>query len=267
MIYKTYKNKTYNLYTIKTDKGKQNEATYLKCKVGGWTEGPYMLQRNGNYYLTYTGTHFLSASYRVNYAYGDKDNDLLNGYSLREQDTILLSTKDDFRGLGHSSTVLGPDMDSYYIVYHNLEQNNSRNLNFSRLSFNGANMAADSVKVGNNPGFNMPEFSSYDDSGFEEVNDKILSETSSGETFTVEFNVTGEGKMIFSYIDDNNYSYIEFKDNKINVYRIKNSISKQIHSVSLIREYSTNVNHTFRLQYSKGKMSLYFSFTCSTSAT
>ena len=63
--------------------------------LGGWTEGPYMLQRNGNYYLTYTGTHFLSASYRVNYAFGDKANDLLNAYSLREQDTILLSTKDD----------------------------------------------------------------------------------------------------------------------------------------------------------------------------
>ena len=58
------------MYSIKIDsKGRKREMTYLKCKVGNWTEGAYMLQKNGNYYFTYTGTHYLSASYRVNYAF------------------------------------------------------------------------------------------------------------------------------------------------------------------------------------------------------
>ena len=247
-----------DMYTVKMENGRKCETTYLRCSVGGWTEGPYMLQKNGNYYLTYTGTHFLSASYRVNYAFGNKNNEVHKGSTLREQDTILLSTRDDFKGLGHSSTVLGPDMDSYYIAYHNLESSGRRNLNFSRLSFNGANMVADSVKPYNNPGFNAPEFYSYEGEGFEKINDKFLSKTASSDTFTAEFNVTGEGKMIFSYIDENNYSYIEFKNNIITVNKIKNGTLKQVHSVSLIREYLKDVNHTFRLQYRKGKMSLYF---------
>ena len=247
-----------DMHTIKIENGKVCQSTYLKCMVGAWTEGPYMLQRNGNYYLTYTGTHFLSASYRVNYGYGDKEKNIDNIASIKEQDTLLLSTKDDFRGLGHSSTVLGPDMDSYYIVYHNLETSNKRNLNFSRLSFNGSKMVADNVKTKNNPGFNLPEFSSFDDAGYEKVNDKMLSDLSSSDTFTVEFNVTGEGKMIFSYIDDKNYSYIEFINNTITINKIKNGALKQIHSIQLIREYNTEVNHTFRLQYHKGKMSLFF---------
>lgn len=247
-----------DMYTVKIENGKVSQTTYLKCMVGAWTEGPYMLQRNGNYYLTYTGTHFLSPSYRVHYAFGDKDTAVNKASGIKEQDTLLLSTTDDFKGLGHSSTVLGPDMDSYYIVYHNLDKSSRRNLNFSRLSFNGAEMVADSVKPKNNPGFNMPEFASYEGEGLEKNNDKYLSETASSESFTVEFNTTGEGKMIFSYVDDNNYSYIEFKNNTITVNKIKNGSLKQVHSVPLIRDYSTEVNHTFRLQYNKGKMSLYF---------
>ena len=248
-----------DMYTVKEDEnGKKRETYYLDCLVGNWTEGPYMLQRNGNYYFTYTGTHYLSASYRVNYAYADKDSDIFSSKSLTEKDTILLSTTDDFRGLGHSSTVLGPDMDSYYIVYHNLEKTNSRNLNYSRLSFNGSTMVADSVKTSNIPAMDLPPFYAYDDSEFNEVDGMLLSNVSTAEDFTVEFNVVGEGKMVFSYIDKENYSYIEFVGNKINIHKVSKGTNKLVHSVELIRKYSTDVIHTFRLQYSKGKMSLYF---------
>ena len=248
-----------DMYTIKQDdNGNDIQTTYLNCVLGGWNEGPYMLQKNGNYYLTYTGTHYLSASYRVNYAYASKESEVIKQSSFVEQDTILLSTTDTFRGLGHSSTVLGPDLDSYYIIYHNLEKSSRRNLNYSRLSFNGARMVADSVKEYNNPGFNLPEFSTYDSTGFNLVGDKLLSSKSSDDCFTVEFNTVGEGKMIFSYKDDDNYSYIEFVNNTINVYKITNGKTQLVHSVDLIRDYSTDVNHTFRLQYRDGKMSLYF---------
>ena len=71
------------MYTVKEDEeGNKLETFYLDCLVGNWTEGPYMLQRNGNYYFTYTGTHFLSASYRVNYAYADKDSDIFSSKSF-----------------------------------------------------------------------------------------------------------------------------------------------------------------------------------------
>lgn len=248
-----------DMYTVKEDEeGNKLETFYLDCLVGNWTEGPYMLQRNGNYYFTYTGTHFLSASYRVNYAYADKDSDIFSSKSLTEMDTILLSTTDDFRGLGHSSTVLGPDMDSYYIVYHNLERSNNRNLNYSRLSFNGSTMVADAVQTSNIPGMDLPPFYAYDETELSDSDDMLLSYEKTSDVFSAEFNVAGEGKMVFSYIDEKNYSYIEFIDNKINIYKVSKGEEELVHSVALIREYSTDVIHTFRLQYAKGKLSLYF---------
>lgn len=243
-----------NMYTVKPGR----HANLMKCTTGNWTEGPYMLQRNGNYYLTYTGTHLLSESYRVEYAYADKNSDILKNSSLKPMDTIALSTRDDFRGLGHSSTVLGPDLDSYYLVYHNLAHDESRDLNFSRLSFNGSVMVADAVQPYNIPSFNLPEFQTRGLDGFKNVGSFLLSDTITSDTFSVEYNVAGQGDMIFSYIDNSNYSYINFSNNVISIKTVIDGDSYTVHEIPLIRKYSTNALHTFRLQYSNGKLSLYF---------
>ena len=47
-----------------------NELVIKEAKVGRWNEGPFILKRYGKYYLTYTGTHFLSSAYRVEYVSG-----------------------------------------------------------------------------------------------------------------------------------------------------------------------------------------------------
>lgn len=36
--------------------------------IGGWTEGSYILKRDGVYYLTYTGNHVASDGYRIAYS-------------------------------------------------------------------------------------------------------------------------------------------------------------------------------------------------------
>lgn len=243
-----------NMYSVKPGK----QANYSQCTTGNWTEGPFMLQKNGNYYLTYTGTHLLSESYRVVYAYGDRDSNLLNSKALKPMDTIALSTKDDFKGLGHSSTTLGPDLDSYYLVYHNLAHDESRDLNFSRLSFNGSVMVADAVQPYNIPKFNFPEFQTRGLDGFKNVDAFLLSDISTADTFTAEYNVVGQGDMIFSYIDGFNYSYINFFNNVITINTVENGEHYIVHEIPLIRTYSTNALHTFRIQYSNGKLSLYF---------
>ena len=248
-----------NMYTVATDEYSFDKDTvYYDAKIGKWNEGPYMLQKDGNYYLTYCGTHYLSASYRVNYAYGKAGTDLLEPFGLYTQDTVLLSTTDTFRGLGHSSTVLGPDMDSYYIAYHNLETNNARNLNYSRLSFNGSVMVANDVKEEGAIKASRPDFFTYDPSYLDEENNFILCSYETEDVFTVEFNVTGEGKMVFSYIDENNYSYIEFLNNDIAIKTVSSGKEELVHKIDLIRQYRTDVNHTFRLQYNNHKMSLFF---------
>ena len=82
-----------------------------------WTEGPTMFKRKGVYYLTYTGNQVWEKNYRVEYAYS---HNLEDNFTEENDNVILLNTEgDDHVGLGHNGIVVGPDLDTYYIVYHN----------------------------------------------------------------------------------------------------------------------------------------------------
>lgn len=254
-----------NLYAMEDDmitikkntEGDNYKMSLANCKVGAWNEGPYMLKRNGEYYFTYCGTHYLSKDYRVDYAYAKSGSDISKNSSYDRQGTLVLSTADDFNGLGHSCTVLGPDMDSYYITYHNLE-GSQRYLNYSRLSFNGSKMVANDIKKENMVGLDSCAFSAYDISELSNEGEYYLSSVSTDDTFTVEFNTIGEGEMIFSYKDAKNYNILEFKNNTISIYSINNGKKSTLHQTNLIKTYNTDVLHTFRLQHRDGKVNLYF---------
>lgn len=114
----------------------------LEADLGAWTEGSSITKRGGYYFITYTGNHVRSAGYRVNYAVSSKGP--LGPYVEGENNPILINTDEDFLGLGHNSVVLGPDLDSHYIVYHNILNRHGdhiRELNIDRLVFNGRKMA------------------------------------------------------------------------------------------------------------------------------
>jgi xylan 1,4-beta-xylosidase len=124
-------------YTI--EPGKQ-----LNASLGHWTEGSMIIKRNERYFITYTGNHVFSRGYRVNY--GVNHESPVGTYKIPENNPILISTANDFNGLGHSATVMGPDLDSYYMVYHNLVGRSAegppvRKLNLDRLVFNGDKMS------------------------------------------------------------------------------------------------------------------------------
>ena len=240
------------------DEGGDRSVMLSNCKVGGWNEGPYMLQRNGDYFLTYCGSHYLSSSYRVDYAYAEAGANLFSSSDYVREDTVVVKSDPTFKGLGHSSTVLAPDMDSYYIVYHDINDNRTRNLDMSRLSFNGSVMVANGVRESGIVGVNGPEFAVYDDSEIDREGDYLLSSDATEDCFTVEYNVAGEGKMIFSFVDNQNYSYILFKDNKLTVNSVENGTEKLVADAKLNYEYDPTVYHTFRLQYRDGEMNLYF---------
>ncbi len=113
----------------------------LEADLGGWTEGPMILKRDGYYFMTYTGNHIRSAGYRVHYAVSE--NGPLGPYTEGKNNPLLLSTDDDFHGLGHNSLVLAPDLDGYMIVYHNIYNRlgaHIRKMNIDRLVFNGKKM-------------------------------------------------------------------------------------------------------------------------------
>lgn len=107
------------------------EAAYLN----GWTEGPGVIRRNGYSYLTYTGNHVDSASYRVAYS-SSKGNFPFTGLTNKSNNVTIASSGMDeicpasynnrvgtisfstFRGTGHSSDFVGPNLDSIYTAYH-----------------------------------------------------------------------------------------------------------------------------------------------------
>ena len=78
-------------YTIEADK-------QLNTSLGHWTEGSMIIKRNGRYFMTYTGNHVFSKGYRVNY--GVNHDSPLGTYTIPENNPILISTANDFNGLG-----------------------------------------------------------------------------------------------------------------------------------------------------------------------
>lgn len=94
---------------------------------------------DGYDYMTYTGNHVLSPSYRI--LYGASDRSPLSFERMEEQNPLLISTVGNVIGIGHSSTVKGPNLDSYYLVYHTLLNTTpNRSMNIDRIIFNGKYM-------------------------------------------------------------------------------------------------------------------------------
>lgn len=105
-----------------------------------WTEGPQVIKRDGRYFLTDTGNHVCSKGYHIDYCVSHEGPD--KGFRRLRDGMLLIETRDEFHALGHSSSCIGPDMDTYYIIYHKniLNERNwplHRSLNIDRMYFNG----------------------------------------------------------------------------------------------------------------------------------
>lgn len=113
-------------------------STVTNAYMDGWTEGSTIFKRHGKYYMTYTGNHVFNDAYRIDYAVSD---DPIKNYVPATQNPIILDSEGPTVGLGHNSIVRGPDLDTDYIVYHNLEGPGIigplRHMNIDRMAWNG----------------------------------------------------------------------------------------------------------------------------------
>ncbi|OGX82145.1 hypothetical protein BEN47_18765 [Hymenobacter lapidarius] len=82
-----------------------------------FTEGPYMVKRNGTYYMTYSNGSWTNASYNVQYATGTSP---LGPWTYRGS---VLSSDVQNQGAGHHSITRIPGCDEYYITYHRYQNN------------------------------------------------------------------------------------------------------------------------------------------------
>lgn len=105
------------------------EPVLTGVHMDGWTEGPFVTRRGDGYVMTLTGNHYLSRGYRIDAAFSD---DPLRGWRSDPLNPVLVSTEGPTTGLGHSSSVRGPDLVSTYLVYHNLNPDASRDLDLDR---------------------------------------------------------------------------------------------------------------------------------------
>lgn len=211
--------------------------------MGGWTEGPTVFKRNGKYYMTYTGNHVFSKGYRVDYAVSTTGP--RSDYVADSLNPALISTEGPTVGLGHNSVVIGPNLDTHYMIYHNFEGPGVigplRHLNMDRIVWNNDKMIVLGPTATPQPDPEMPAFYDYFDrtsigSGWANVNGghwgiynqelmwqdsvgdttwhKQISAAASASDYTAEFNMKEMKRgasasprygATFSYKDENNF--------------------------------------------------------------
>ncbi|MBO9626732.1 MAG: family 43 glycosylhydrolase [Microbacterium sp.] len=110
------------------------EPVLTGIHMNGWTEGPFVAKRDGRYHMTLTGNHYLSPGYRIDAAVSDHP---LTGWMPGPLNPLVMSTDPDYTGLGHSSSVVGPDLVSTYLVFHNMNPDLTRHLNIDRQVWGG----------------------------------------------------------------------------------------------------------------------------------
>ena len=238
------------------ENGYIDSYTLDEARTFRWTEGPYILKRYGKYYLTYTGTHFLSDAYRVNYAVADSIKDKK---SFKFMDTVIISLTDNFYGLGHSSTFLAPNLDSYMIAYHDMNKNGVRTANISRLMFAKNNMIVNDVSDNLHFNIEMPDFESRSKEDFKKENEGYFYQNPFKNCYSFEINFTEENELIyFGYINEKNKFYARFAGNLLEIHNVTNGEDTLIYSKTFKYTYVKHSLKTLRIQILKDKMNLYF---------
>lgn len=227
-----------------------NSYVSKEAILGRWNEGPHMFKRYGRYYLTFTGTHFLSDAYRVDYLSSKK---ITSWDDLKYKGTLLISTTKEFYGLGHSMNILGPNLDSYYTCFHNMNDDGVRTFNISRLLFNNeGEMKAHYLSSEFNLKIDRPDFEEFIDSK------NYLSEVKTPKEFSIEYNFKGEEtRLILGYIDELNYLEFSFFNGVLEGFLIKNGKKERFYERDLLGNIDFNEYHSFRIQYQDGRLALY----------
>lgn len=230
-------------------------VTLPNTSMAGWTEGPEVITRNGTRYYFYTGNGVTQWCYRVDYSYQDASKSILSGEDIYQGHNVALNTTADWHGLGHCCVVLGPDLDSVYLGYHNImaESNvESRRFNISRLLFNGNEVVMQHKGLQNNIMPALADYQCFDSSALAEVGAFRLSNKATESSFTAEYNVKGQGKMVFSYTDGDNYGYMSFDGRNVNVHKVAGGVDAEVAKAATYRQMQTDVTHTFMISYKNG---------------
>lgn len=255
------------------------------ANLNGWTEGPGYFKRNGFNYLTYTGNHVDSAGYKVAYSYNTKGLPFEN-LSSKWYNTTLISTGLDneaplgygaqnsvkqvtnYRGLGHSSNVIGPDLDGIYTAYHNANRINydntmvtsTRKYNLTRYFTNGSYVLTDGL---GNYSKIKPAAADYSATGenLSENGNFKLSAKATEKLFTAEINLklfSGKGSAVFGFTDANNYSSVLIDGSDLSYFKTVNGSAQKISSAKVAVSTNAEAIHTVKIVNGSDKTHIYY---------
>lgn len=238
--------------------------TTLAGTLNGWTEGPGFFRRGDMLYMTYTGNAVTSDSYRVGYSY-QFGTDPQGLFVMPDNNIIILETgPDNFRGLGHSSNVHGPDLDSWYTAYHNLiaTAGPQRRYMVDKLVTNGSMVVVNGPTYWQTPVPDRPDFETRGTDELEKSGALMLSKDGSEAVFTAELNFIpkqgGATRLIFSYTDSNNYCEVVWDDSSKNLsVNVVSGGSKQELGSCSVEFLSADVLHTVRIEQGAGRLIVY----------
>ena len=230
-----------------------------------WTEGSMIVKRGGKYYITMTGNHLLSRAYRVQYALSDAGP--LGPYRVPKQKTILVNTDHETGSLGHSSTVIGPDLDSYWISYHRFPilehgRRHGRFLNLDRMLFSGEKLLVSGPTTHPCPAPARPDvFAWADEEAYRDrftlTPDGIVTKAETPEDYTAEIcAVPGDRAEIRFGITENGHSILRVTGQMLALLSMTNGQEKPVWTGSMFDGFRADALHTFRLECRGGKVTL-----------
>ena len=240
--------------TMLPDTGKMFTAT-----LGKWTEAPGLFRRNGVLFLTYSGNEVHSAAYRVGYSYAMENNPKAD-FIMPQDNLVLLNVEEGpFKGLGHNSNFIGPNLDSWYTAYHNLVSSLhpfDRAMMIDQFVTNGAMLLA------NGPTFS--EVAVPDRPDFETRNAKagFISEDKTEDIYTIEYNLIpkdkGVSECIFAYEDDKNFATVrwDMQTESLSLILVKDGKATELQS-EIVQGLIADKLHTIRVEKGSDEVLVY----------
>lgn len=238
----------------------------IGTSMGHWTEGSMVFKRGGKYYITMTGNHLYSRGYRVQYAVSDSGP--LGPYKVPGNKTILVNTDPETGSLGHSSTVIGPDLDSYWIFYHRFPigkkgRRSGRYGNMDRMLFNGGKLLVSGPTNHPCEAPQMPDFYGWADEDayrgkFIYDRDGVMSLQESPVDYTAEIClIPGPMASVIFGAGEHGQNQVRITPDKITLITLTGSQENVLWSGKLFDGFHPDVLHTIRLEARGGKMALY----------
>ena len=225
---------------------------------GKWVEGPGFFRRGDYLYLTYSGNKVTEDNYRIAYSYL-LGSDPMGTFVQPENNILMLETgPDNFRGLGHNSNVIGPNLDSWYAAYHNLVSVDGpqRRYMLDQLVTNGSQVLANGPTYWSMP---VPKRPDLEISG---VESGWFSDASSQNVYTAEFNFIPEdgsiSMMAFGYVDENNYRLVTWDADATELFLIAVVDGEQTVLGSATVDFlMSGVLHTVRIEQGGDRLIVY----------